>query len=398
MRSLFCVAAGALLLKTFLALFTVGTNDALTWEHDLDKLRAAGFTQLYREGVQYSSPSGTAYPRQDFIHPAAMVHGLRGLGMLQDVSGLPLRFYLRLICAFADIGTLVTVWMILGRPHDGCLLKLLTLSPISILVSGFHANTDPIMIFFVVLGVYFVERGRVGWAGVAFGTAASIKLVPMILVPAILMYLPSLRERVKWGCIGAGTWIVLSMPYLALEPILILKTIFGYESARGTWGFYLFVSLLKDTPLDFLNRFYAPLAKWIAFGACAALPLVMKLVRVTPPLFVQCGMIVFAFLFLSPGFALQYLAWTVPWIVVLGPETMAAYYAISGVCLLAAYTAATGGTVINAYADTFNVTIGMRLFTRFVLWLSIGVMVWLYGRFVNAACFQSSRTSLRQPS
>src|SRR5437016_203945 len=109
MRSLVCAAAAAFCLKVILALFTAGTNDTLTWEQDLLKLRATGFAQLYREGVQYSSAAGNPYPRQDFIHPAAMVHGLRGLGMLQDVSGLPLRFWLRFTCALADIGTLVVI-------------------------------------------------------------------------------------------------------------------------------------------------------------------------------------------------------------------------------------------------------------------------------------------------
>src|SRR5690242_12280565 len=103
-RLLVYAAAAAFLLKLALAFFTIGTNDALTWERNLVKLRAEGATALYRDGVSYSSPAGSPYPTQYFIHPAAVVTGLRALGWLQDVSGLPLRFWLRFACALSDAG------------------------------------------------------------------------------------------------------------------------------------------------------------------------------------------------------------------------------------------------------------------------------------------------------
>jgi hypothetical protein len=101
----------------FLALFTIGTNDALTWTHDLSTLRTEGVARLYSEGVQYASPAGRLYQRQPFIHPPGVVSGLYGLGVLRDVSGLPLTFWMRLLCALADIGTVVVVWLIFR--HNG---------------------------------------------------------------------------------------------------------------------------------------------------------------------------------------------------------------------------------------------------------------------------------------
>ena len=156
--------AAALSAKLFLALFTTGANDALTWTHDLSKLRTEGPASLYREGVQYAYPSGAFYQTQPFIHPPGVVSGLYGMGILQDVSGLPLTFWMRLLCAFADIGTVAVVWALFRRTGTTGLIVLLALSPISILISGFHVNTDPLMVFFVVLTVFLVERKRPGWA------------------------------------------------------------------------------------------------------------------------------------------------------------------------------------------------------------------------------------------
>lgn len=388
----------ALLLKIALALFTVGSNDALTWDHDLIKLRTDGFAALYREGVQYPSPAGKLYARQDFIHPPAVVHGLRGLGLLQDASGLPLRFWLRLACALADMGTLMVVWMMFGGPGDRGRLILLALCPVSILVSGFHANTDPIMISFVVLCVLLLDRQRVSWAAVAFGLAASVKLVPMIFAPAILLYLPDLRTRTKWVGIAALTWITMSMPYLGQEPVLVLKRMFGYGSSTGLWGFYMLSCQLKDTAWEPLHRIYAPSARWLALLAVALLPAGFRLLRLRLPLFVQCGMTVFLFLFLSPGFGVQYLAWTVPWIVALGFVPMAGYYAMTTACLLAIYSLASGRVGINAYADVLNVDFTMRIFLRFVCWITIGAIVWLYARVAVTSGISESRQSKNRGS
>lgn len=139
-------------------------------------------------------------------------------------------------------------------------------------------------------------------------------------------------------------------------------------------------SVLQGTALSSLFYAYAPAAKWIALLAVAALPVAMRVLGVRLCLFEQCGTIVFLFLFLSPGFGVQYLAWTVPWLVVLGIGPMAGYYAVAGACLLSLYAAAAGGVSLNAYADSFNVNVAMRLFVRLICWMAIGTISALYAR------------------
>ena len=146
------------LLKLVLAASTAGTNDARTWEYDLTTLRTTGFAELYRSGVQYDSPDGRLSQRQAFIHPPAVLHVIDLLGN---------RFRLRAACAIADAGTLVLLWRMFGSRSQ---MLVLALSPISILISGFHGNTDPIMMFFLVAAVFFAERGSSGHAGTAPGS------------------------------------------------------------------------------------------------------------------------------------------------------------------------------------------------------------------------------------
>jgi len=109
-RTVIIAAGGAFLLKLSLALFTYGSNDVRTWEYDLAALRTAGFAELYRTGVQYrppsGAPSGAMSQRQAFIHPPAILHMLPILGS---------RFWLRVICAVADAGTLAVLWSMSER-------------------------------------------------------------------------------------------------------------------------------------------------------------------------------------------------------------------------------------------------------------------------------------------
>jgi len=170
------------------------------------------------------------------------------------------------------------------------------------------------------------------------------------------------------------------MPYLAQEPSLILKTILSYGSGTGLWGFLLFANLLKDTTLDPLHQAYSVAAKWIALGAVTLLPVVLKRIGARRSLFVQCGTVVFLFLFLSPSFGMQYLAWTVPWTAALGFSAALAYHAAVGGFLGLAYAAAAGGIAKNAYADVTHLDFTRRILFRLVFFVAIGSILWLYAR------------------
>ena len=343
------VVAGviAFLLKLLLAGSTMGSNDARTWEYDLTTLRTAGFAELYRWGVQYDveydSPSGRLSQRQAFIHPPAVLHALRILGN---------RFWLRATCALADAGTLALLWRMFGSVP-----LLVALSPISILISGFHGNTDPIMMFFLVASVFFAERGTASLAGLSFGLACSVKLVPLVFAPAILLCLPGLRPRLKWMASAIGIWVVLSLPYLVQEPVLILKSMLGYSGATGLWGFSLVLSLHYDSVI-----------KWIALLAASLLPLMRK-----RGLFEQCGLIAFLFLFLAPGFGLQYLAWTVPWTVLLPQRWMIGYHFMVAAFALSVYAAAAQNTSAGVYADLLNPAhFPILILMGIISWITIG--------------------------
>lgn len=356
-RLLWPAATLAFCLKLLLAAWTAGSNDTRTWEHDWILLRTDGFAELYRSGVQYASPAGRLSQRQVFVHPPAVLHGLRMLGALQETSGWPLRFWLRAMCALADLGTLLLLRRVF-RDRKSALL-LFAVAPVSILISGFHGNTDPLMMFSLVAAICSAERGHVVVSALAFGAACSVKLVPLIFAPAILLHWSGLSTRVRWAATSLTVWVALALPYVAQEPGLMLRTMFGYGGASGLWG----ISLLST--LAGADRYYLPAAKWIAVLTAAAWPLLVK-----RRLFARAGLIAFSFILLSPAFGLQYLAWTIPWTVVLPRRWMILYMTVTGSFALAVYAAAAVRTDGGFYADLLDPV-------RFPVLILMGILCWI---------------------
>lgn len=350
-RYLAALAAMVFVLKIGIALSTQGSTDVLIFEADLAKMRREGAVALYRDGI--STPwCGQLGQREcpPFIHPPFMIHALAAWGALADVSGLPLRFWLRLTCAIADVGSLALVLRMRGarRQEDVAAwttLALFTACPISILVSGFHGNTDPILMFFVLLSIFLVESRRPAWqAGVALGMAMNVKILPALLVPVVLLGLSRSRRRVEF-CAGAAAVVLLaSLPILAAAPEVVVPRVSGYSSQSGSWGISLLaLSALQIQPLAWLYDLSARYGKVVSVGLVVIASWWPGPRYRESALFLRIGFLLFLFLAVTPGFGAQYLVWLVPWVVALGVGPTAAYYVVGAFFLFAYYTAAAGG-------------------------------------------------------
>jgi hypothetical protein len=346
---LIAAAAFAFALKTTIAVTTYGTNDVMTFERDLAKLQRQGAVTLYREGITYISADGARYKNQPFIHPPFMLTVLGTWGLLAKLTGLPLGFWLRLTSSMADILSLVLVARLLkGLPHlkdTGLGLLAMALCPISIVISGFHGNTDPVMIALVLLSVYWLHMRRALWmAGAAMGMALSIKIVPVIFIPAVLLRLPGMRQRWRYLASVTAVFVLASLPYIVRDPILIGKTLMSYSSTPGLWGFSVLSVFFRDNASwGWLFRSYVAGGKILVLAAILCLSVAINLRPNKPPLVLQCGAVVFLFLFLTPGFAMQYLVWLVPWVLALGIWPTLFFYAVSGTFVFVVYNDWCGG-------------------------------------------------------
>jgi hypothetical protein len=322
----------ALLLKSALALRTIGTNDVITFDY----FSFVAAQQPGRNLYLYAEP-----PWFVFNHPPFMIHALRALRWLSQATSLPFPFWLRAPGIAADVGSLLLVWRILGasgRRFSPWTLLFIAIAPASIMISGFHGNTDPVMILFLLLSIYLIEvQRRVGLGGVAMGLSVCVKIVPLLFVPAVLLHLRGWRQRAAFVLSAAAAGLLLSLPYAVEIPSAILSRLFGYSSIYGQWGVTRLLQLdgIPLQPLDDLARALAP---YLVPVAIPALSVLLRWRYPSRSLFWHASAVGLAILAIAPGFGVQYLAWAVPWTAVAGPAAAATFHASSGAFLFAVYT------------------------------------------------------------
>ena len=159
--------------------------------------------------------------------------------------------------------------------------------------------------------------------------------------PAFLFNLRNTKARVQFFLAAAIFTLVASLPFVIQRPGII-RHVFGYASIYGVWGITkLAVTIIE--PGTFLYWPYDPIGWHATFSTVlrAVLIIIIFLVsflmsrgKVRPGLLQQLGLVVAIFLFLTPGFGVQYLVWLVPFVTAAGLRATLIYYAANAVYLL----------------------------------------------------------------
>lgn len=319
--------------KIFLALKTFGTNDVYAWE------RFAHWSALFGSGIYNADPA--------FNHPPSMIHVLAAMNWLAKTTGIFFPFWLRLPAILADAGCLWVVFRIfhsrLDEPVVRWGLLLLAVSPALVLVSGFHGNTDPEVMFFLLLSVWFGEYAEKNWqSGAAFGAALCIKILPLIVLPVLFFARRDWRRRTIF-LIAAGAVVIVGWsPYLFRDPAAILRQVIGYQSIYGHWGLtwlVFYIPFFRDSWHEAFQHYGA----WVVFAVIIAAAWFVNRRPLRPSVYAQVGAALFFFLAAASGFGVQYLAWLVPWTVEIGIIPAVFFMLASGAFLLAVYNFWSGG-------------------------------------------------------
>jgi hypothetical protein len=335
-------ATAALALKLTLAFNTYGTNDVIIYEQCLKKARTEGGMALIRDGVVYPRAPRESLSRWQFTLCPFMIPVLHGWGWLGDHTGLPFRFWLRATSALADAASVFLVLKMIQPAVSG--LLLIALSPVSIFIAGFHGSTDPIHVALTLLAVFVTQRYRKPWlSGALFALAMSVKVVPLIYIPALVFFFPDARRRLEFLLALGATFLAGCLPYVAQDPILIYKQLFGYTSQFGFWGFPRLLTLLSAAvpAAHTLTLIYYALGRFAVLGAVAYFS--WKHRNSAAPLFTRVAFIAAFFMTFIPAFGIQYLAWLIPWTAAARVRASLAFHLIGGVFVASVYTYWSGG-------------------------------------------------------
>ncbi len=96
-----------------LASLTYGTNDVLYFQSFVAKAAHDGTAALYRDGAKLIAyhPESIA----PMTHPPAILAPLAGLQYLESASGIPFRFWFRLVTTIAHLIAGLFVWRLYHR-------------------------------------------------------------------------------------------------------------------------------------------------------------------------------------------------------------------------------------------------------------------------------------------
>jgi hypothetical protein len=246
------------------------------------------------------------------------------------------------------------------------------------MLSGFHGNPEPIVIFLLTWTLWLLETRRAAWlAGLAYAGALSIKLWPAVLAPVIVFTLPDWRARFRFAAVASGTWILSSMPELAQEPTLVLRNMLGYQSVYGVWGTSRFVSLSGWHFLDALCRRYGSFVVVLLVFAAAIWAGRKAPIR---PIY-SFGFVTSLFLVLTPGFGIQYLAWVLPWMIALGAEMLWIYSIAAGIFMFHVYTTWSGGFPWFLADSTYGISwSGFLILHEGLCWLVVLLSLILFAK------------------
>lgn len=315
-------AAIALVLKLLIAFSTIGTNDVVMFYRFSHELMRHGLEWTYRNDLLFNHPPLIAY----FLRA---ICAFSERPFAQEI-GLTFPFLLRLPGIIADFLVVVTLLRIRQQKPELHLpvwaLLLFALSPVSLMVSGFHGNTDSIMVMFLVLATCAGLRNQPLRCGIFFALSCQIKVVPVLFLPILIFFWLHRRALLTFLIPLCVTTLVCWSEPLLVFPLVFAKNVLSYGSTWGIWGFSY---LLRLTGLPEFSRVsFFGFGGWQIFVVTAC-----KLIIISSLLIlgwrrrevesrgvwdsIAYGWIIF-FIF-SPGVCTQYLVWLAPFILLLSP-------------------------------------------------------------------------------
>jgi uncharacterized membrane protein len=338
-----------------LASLTYGTNDVLFFQSYVVKAAHDGTAALYRDGANLVA----YHPNyiEPMAHPPAMLTLWAAVQSLEQVTGVPFRFWFRLLTTIAYLTSVVLVWQL----STAKAAMYYALCPAAIMISGFHGNSDPLIVAMLLASVYAVEcKDRPKLAGVLYGIALSIKVWPLFLVLAFMLGLKTWRTRLYFGGLALATVVVLALPHILADPRLIITTVMGYRSrVICDWGLSRWSS-------------YVRIGVPVTFAAIAIA--VVYLRKRQASLTCMIGSSILVFLVLTPGFGVQYLAWILPFCFIFCGHIMSAVYATTSVFVGIIYTYWSGG-IPWYFADALRERSGSQIVMYFaaLCWLVLAI-------------------------
>lgn len=363
-------------LRAWFVFGTGGTLDVDVWAGHAWEINTKGLIAYYHGG-QYI-----------FNHPPLMGEIFARLYTLAARTGVPFAVFLRLPFAVLDFATALVLLRLLHQsPWRYAVFSAYWLSPLAILFSSYHGNTDSALALALVAAVLFVSRGEPVFAGVAVGLGLWVKFPAILALPALAFGLAGWRARAHLVLTALGVGIASYVPALLSDWEIVVRSVFLYpglqvQSPAGirVWGMQVFYPDPQLLPLEWQPEFLA----WVrnvyrANTAIVVVPIALvawarRDRRAPLEIAANVGASYAIFHGLTNFWAFQYLAWALPLWLVSGWRFALPSAVVATAYVYGLYIWLCGDPLLFGTWDFFD----KPRWPAYVLWLRNGAVLYFF--------------------
>jgi 4-amino-4-deoxy-L-arabinose transferase-like glycosyltransferase len=338
----------AIAVRLALTATTYGTNDAIFTTTWVELVNRVGIAHAYAMTPMLN-------------HPPLSLAYMKLVDAIGSVFGIAFTDVLRTAQILADVVSAFALYRI-GRadgPHRAsALASFVLLSPAAAFLSAFHCNTDPTMTALIILAAALAivplrdTRLHGILVGLTLGLAAGIKILPFVLAPIFLLYLPR-EQRVRFIVAFGVVTALIFVPSIAIGGPVVIRHIFGYAgNLPYEWGVPgVAFAISRNVPSlhdegAAAMKLYTTYGRYIVYAGMIAALAFLALRRHTSRTALPhaLAIMLMTILALAPGWGVQYVAWIIPLLPFALPWTSAVLMnAALSLYLFITYTVWNGG-------------------------------------------------------
>jgi hypothetical protein len=283
--------------------------------------------QVYHQVDDFSTPPYGRWPYPPGFFPAILA-----IASVSYHLGLTFTSLIRVPAILADVAIAWLVADHLGRRGASprrrlAAAALVALGPSFIAISAYHGQIDAVAILPAVAAVWLWQRTDAGWrpyaAGALIGAGAAVKVVPLLMLLALIPASRSWREAARLTVTAVALPLAVAAPWLIADG-RGKELMYRYRGGPGLGGLSLLTG--PRLPLTAFGVGHARIgevtqalydhSRWIVGGALAGVGALALRYRPQPAdAAVLVWLAVWVF---GVTFFLQYIVWGLPFLVMAG--------------------------------------------------------------------------------
>ena len=320
----------SIIIRLYLIIFTEGTYDIGFWNNDVNEITRIGLVEHYKATSSNEINIFNASPFAGYL----MIF----LSFLGKLLHLPFKVILRLPLGTLDFLAAFYLLRIFGDNDKKYIYSsLYLLNPLTFILSSYHGNLDSTLAPIILMVIYYLSKKKDILAGSLFGLGILLKWPICLAIPILFFTMPNIKRKLRFFGVSAGIAFVNFIGVFLSAPQVVFNNVFNYRGlmivtdSGPIWGSRIFLERF----ILFYERFFSfppkkSFLKWVlSYLEYTRFIIVLAVTfyawhnrhrRSALDIGRTIGVVFCIFYGLTNYWAFQYLAWSIPLWLFIGPK------------------------------------------------------------------------------